>query len=170
MHESQIVPHHMWHIIQLLLHLNLHDASPLRSETDAVEDLHLIAAKALHEVQYILSGWYMGVLPHFGNLILTFSKSASESVFHLRLVLSTCCRRWTLLWTLLFVLLICNRTQWAHVSFTLSDVPCANDKCWDGYIFNCWTCPFPVVLNHLTDEYVWYCNHLQDTFHINLRS
>ena len=78
---SQIVPHHMWHIMQLLLHLNLHDASPLRSETDAVEGLHLIAAKALHEVQYILSGWYIGVLSHFGNLILTLSKSASESVF-----------------------------------------------------------------------------------------
>ena len=35
----------------------------------------------MHGVQCILSGWYIGVLPCFGNLILTLSVSALESVF-----------------------------------------------------------------------------------------
>ena len=35
-------------------------------------------------------GIYIGVLPCFGNLILTLSMSASESAFRLRSVLSTC--------------------------------------------------------------------------------
>ena len=46
---SQIISHHMWRTMQLLLHLNLHDASPLRSETDVVEGLHQIVAKACME-------------------------------------------------------------------------------------------------------------------------
>ena len=44
----------------------------------------------MHGVQCILSGWYIGVLPRFGNLILTLSMSASESAFRLQSVLSTC--------------------------------------------------------------------------------
>ena len=44
----------------------------------------------MHGVQCILSGWYIGVLPRFGNLNLTLSMSASESAFRLRSVLSTC--------------------------------------------------------------------------------
>ena len=91
----------------------------------------------MHGVQCILSGWYIGVLPRFGNLILTLSMSASESAFRVRLILSTCVIEEEYAPVKHIVLLICNGTQWLHVSFTLSDVPCANDKCWDGYIFKC---------------------------------
>ena len=127
--------------------------------------------QSMHEVQCILSGRYIGVLPHFGNLILTLSMSALESAFHLWSVLSTCvveeecsCEA-----CCLFCLVVTGLSGCMYpLHFLMYHVPMTN--CWDGYIFKCRTCPFPVLPNHLTYKHVQYCNHLQDPFHINLRS